>query len=83
MAHLERLEQELIGIDDVDAVDCADELDETDDGVKSEDNNFELKPSKPTSSSRDRTPLHCLPLYSMMPSFLQKRVFEPPPVGHR
>lgn len=71
-------------LDDVDAADCADHFDE--DEVKDNDE-FELNDDKPstqqTAANRRKMPLYCLPLYSMMPSFLQRRVFEPIPEGQR
>ena len=34
-------------------------------------------------SSESAEPLHCLPLYSMLPKERQEDVFKPPPPGHR
>ena len=30
-----------------------------------------------------QVPIHALPLYSLLPAEQQRRVFEPPPEGHR
>jgi hypothetical protein len=69
-------------LDDTDAVDFADRFDE-----KKEDDEFELSEEQLTTqqiaANRRKVPLYCLPLYSMMPSFLQRRVFEPIPEGQR
>jgi HrpA-like RNA helicase len=64
----------------VDAADCADHFNED----KEEPDEFELNDLPTTrTSNKKRSPLYCLPLYSMMPSFLQRRVFEPIPEGQR
>lgn len=66
----------------MDALDSADRFDE-----QNEDDEFQLGDDEPTTKqiaeNRRKVPLYCLPLYSMMPSFLQRRVFEPIPDGQR
>ncbi|KAI6217491.1 hypothetical protein M3Y99_01763100 [Aphelenchoides fujianensis] len=42
---------------------------------------FELRDERPAGGQQ--RPLFCLPLYSMLPSALQRRVFEPVPAGCR
>ncbi|KAI6197475.1 putative ATP-dependent RNA helicase kurz [Aphelenchoides besseyi] len=73
MIEMERDERMFLELDDLDAADCVGE-----DG-KEESDEFELKDEGEKTSK----PLYCLPLYSMMPSFLQRRVFEPAPEGQR
>ncbi|KAI6172515.1 putative ATP-dependent RNA helicase kurz [Aphelenchoides besseyi] len=73
MIEMERDERMFLELDDLDAADCVGE-----DG-KDESDEFELKEEMEKTSK----PLYCLPLYSMMPSFLQRRVFEPVPEGQR
>jgi HrpA-like RNA helicase len=77
-------------LDDTDAADCADRFEDDDDEQpknRQEDDEFELRDdplsTKQAAVNRRKVPLYCLPLYSMMPSFLQRRVFEPIPEGQR
>jgi HrpA-like RNA helicase len=79
---MESDEKMLMDLDDIDAADCANNFDED----EKNDDEFELN-DDPVSSKKSidkkRVPLYCLPLYSMMPSFLQRRVFEPIPNEQR
>lgn len=72
---MERDERLLLDLDDRDAADCADEAE---DEAADE---FELRDERPAGGQQ--RPLFCLPLYSMMPSALQRRVFEPVSKGQR
>lgn len=66
----------LVDLDDVDAADCFDE--------DREEDEFDLNDQTTSQdTNKKKIPLFCLPLYSMMPSFLQRRVFEPIPEGQR
>ncbi|KAI6183568.1 putative ATP-dependent RNA helicase kurz [Aphelenchoides bicaudatus] len=77
---IEKDEKLLLDLDDVDAADCADRFDDE----KANDDEFDLNDQQPNkSTNKKNVPLYCLPLYSMMPSFLQRRVFEPIPNGQR
>lgn len=50
-------------------------------GVESEDDEeFE---SEMSDVSADATPLYCLPLYSLLPTSEQQKVFQAPPDGAR
>ncbi|KAI6225151.1 hypothetical protein M3Y99_01377400 [Aphelenchoides fujianensis] len=74
LVELEQDEQ-LLDLDDRDGADCADEAE---DEAADE---FELRDERPAGGQQ--RPLFCLPLYSMLPSALQRRVFEPVPAGRR
>jgi len=80
-AQMEQDDKILMDLDDIDAADCADNFGE--DEYKDDDFELDEPVGQQKSSDKKKVPLYCLPLYSMMPSFLQRRVFEPIPSGQR